>query len=212
MQNLDEIAERIRSSFDSKSSARDKALAQARNLTKYSAQSIRASHRNEVHAAEEALSHARMLVKTIQSDLESYPDLYFAGYTQDACKEFAEASIVFALFSNHELPTPEDLGLEFNTYLRGLAESVGELRRRTLDILIDGHSYEAERLLESMDDIYTVLVTMDYSDAVTCGLRRLTDLVRGITERTRGDLLISLRQQELEKNLKHLEDKLGRLG
>lgn len=212
MQNLDEIAERIRSSFDSKSSARDKALAQARNLTKYSAQSIRASHRNEVHTAEEALSHARMLVKTLQSDLESYPDLYFAGYTQDACKEFAEASIVFALFSNHELPTPEDLGLEFNTYLRGLAESVGELRRRTLDILIDGHSYEAERLLESMDDIYTVLVTMDYSDAVTCGLRRLTDLVRGITERTRGDLLISLRQQELEKNLKHLEDKLGRLG
>lgn len=209
MQNLDEIAERIRSSFDSKSSARDRALAQARNLTRYSAQSIRASHRNERQAAEDALSHARMLVETLQSDLEAYPDLYFAGYTQDALKEFAEASIVFALFSSHELPTPEDLGLEFNTYLRGLAESVGELRRRTLDILIDGHSYEAELLLEYMDDIYTVLVTMDYSDAVTGGLRRLTDLVRGITERTRGDLLISLRQQELEKNLKHLEDKLG---
>lgn len=209
MQNLDEIAERIRNSFDSKSSARDRALAQARNLTRYSAQSIRASHRNERQAAEDALSHARMLVETLQSDLEAYPDLYFAGYTQDALKEFAEASIVFALFSSHELPTPEDLGLEFNTYLRGLAESVGELRRRTLDILIDGHSYEAELLLEYMDDIYTVLVTMDYSDAVTGGLRRLTDLVRGITERTRGDLLISLRQQELEKNLKHLEDKLG---
>lgn len=211
MENLEEIADRIRKSFDDKSSARDKALAQTRNLTRYSAQSIRASHRNEVREAEESLSQARILVKTLQSDLEAYPDLYFAGYSQDALKEFAEASIVFALFRKHELPTPEDLGVEFNTYLRGLAESVGELRRRTLDILIEGHSTEAERLLEYMDDIYTVLVTMDYPDAITSGLRRLTDLVRGITERTRGDLLISLRQQELEKNLKHLEDKLANL-
>jgi translin len=142
-------------------------------------------------------------------DLSEYPDLFFAGYTQDSLKEYAEASTTYALVQNEPLPTPEELGVEHATYLQGLAEAAGELRRRCLDILRHGHSDEAERLLNHMDDIYAVLVTMDYPDAITGGLRRLTDLVRGVTERTRGDMTISLRQEQLEASLKRLEDKLG---
>ena len=208
MHNLDEIIERIRLSFEARTAARDQALAQSRSLTRYCSNAIRAVHRQEKDVAEENLQEARSLVEVIQTGLAQYPDLYHAGYTQDALKEYAEARIVHALILGNGLPAPEDLGLEHATYLKGLAESVGELRRRCLDILRHGYSDEAERLLNHMDDIYSVLVTMDYPDAITGGLRRLTDIVRSINERTRGDMTLSLRQEHLEESLRRLQDKL----
>lgn len=208
MHHIEEIADRIRLTFDARTAARERALSQTRTLIRYCANAIRAVHREERDLALENLTQAQTLVKTLQTDLAEYPDLYYTGYTQDALKEFAEASIVYSLVLDDTLPDPEELGLEHATYLRGLAEVAGELRRRCLDILRHGHSKEAERMLSYMDDIYAVLITMDYPDAITNGLRRLTDIVRGVTERTRGDLTISLRQEQLERSLKQLEERL----
>lgn len=208
MQNLETITERIRQSFDARTQARDQALAQARVLTRHAANTIRAIHRDEVDVAQEHLDAAHTLVESLRKDLAVYPDLYYAGYTQDALKEYAEASIVRVLVANLPLPSPEDLGLEYATYLNGLAETVGELRRRCLDLLRQGYSDETERLLTCMDDIYGVLVTLDYPDAITNGLRRQTDLVRGILERTRGDLTVSLREGHLQRALASLAERL----
>jgi translin len=214
MQNLPIIAERIHQALEVRTQARDKALASARQVTRHAAQAIRAIHREEHDTAEEQLSGARALVRELQVDLAGFPELFYAGYTQDAIKEFVEASITCALIENRALPNPEDLKVEYATYLNGLAEVTGELRRRCLDILRQGYSSEAERLLSCMDDIYATLVTMDYPDAVTNGLRRQTDLVRGIVERTRGDLTISLREQHLEHSMasliQHLEEQKKR--
>ena len=208
MENLESIAERIRNSFDARTEARDKALSQARMLTRYCSNTIRAVHRNDSSVAQENLNEAHRLAESLRVDLAEYPDLYYAGYTQDALKEYAEANIVDALINDGSLPTPEELNLEHATYLKGLAEVAGELRRRCLDILRHGHSTEAERLLSYMDEIYAVLVTMDYPNAITGGLRRLTDIVRSINERTRGDITLSLRQEHLEQSLKRLEAQL----
>jgi translin len=208
MQKLEEIIEQIHQSFEARTNARDQALAQARKLTRHCAHAIRAIHRSEVELAQTKLGDARVLVESLNQNLIDFPDLYYAGYTQDALKEFAEANITYALITNGELPTPKELGLQHVTYLKGLAETAGELRRRCLDILRHGHSAEAERLLSHMDEIYAALVTMDYPDAITGGLRRLTDIVRGVTERTRGDLTLSLRQERLEERLRSLEAQL----
>jgi translin len=208
MEKLEEIIEEIHQSFETRTKARDQALKQARMLTRYSANAIRAVHRNEHELALEHISNAQGLVDALKKNLADHPDIYFAGYTQDAMKEFAEASITYALINHQTLPTPSDIEVEHNSYLKGLAESAGELRRKCLDILRHGHSEEAENLLEHMDEIYSVLVTMDYPDAITGGLRRLTDIVRGINERTRGDLTLSLRQERLEKHLKMFEKQL----
>lgn len=208
MDTLDEIADRVRQAFDARTSARDQALAQTRTLTRFCANAIRAVHRDDYALAQEHLAEALRLVQALRQDLHAYPDLYYAGYTQDSLKEFAEANIVFALAQAQDLPTPEALELEPATYMQGLAEATGELRRRCMDILRHGHSSEAERLLALMDDIYDVLVTMDYPDAITGGLRRLTDLARGVTERTRGDMTISLRQEQLESSIRRLEQRL----
>jgi len=208
MQNLAEITERIHQSMELRTKMRDQALAQARQLTRFSAHAVRAIHRNEHEAAYENLDEARKLVKGLQSDLSGFPELFFAGYTQDAIKEFAEASITVALIENRPLPAPEELGVEHATYLNGLAEAAGELRRRCLDIIRQGYDTEAGRLLECMDDIYETLVTMDYPDAVTYGLRRQTDITRSLLERTRGDLTISLREQHLEQVMNTLTARL----
>jgi translin len=208
MEKLDEIIEEIHQTFDIRTKARDQALRQARILTRYCANAIRAVHRDEYQLAQEQLQHAQELVTELNENLADHQDIYFAGYTQDAMKEFAEACITYALIYNQALPTPGELHIEHNTYLKGLAEVSGELRRKCMDILRHGHSEQAEKLLSHMDDIYAVLVTMDYPDAITGGLRRLTDIVRGVNERTRGDLTLSFRQERLENRLQAFEKQI----
>jgi len=204
MHKLESIADQIRKNFDARTAARDQALAQARQLTRACSLAIRAVHRDDTETMQAQLLEAHHLADTLRTSLASHPDLFHAGYTQDALKEFVEANVTCALIKSQPLPTPEELGVEPATFLNGLAEVVGELRRRTLDILRHGYSSEAERLMGVMDDIYSVLVTMDYPDAITNGLRRQTDLARGIIEKTRGDITFSLRGG-------HLEQAIGRL-
>jgi len=209
MHKLEKIAEQIRQTFDAQTATRDKALGQARALTRACALSIRAVHRDETEVMQGHLDEARQLAESLVTDLADYPAFYFAGYTQDSLKEFAEASITCALIRHQPLPTPEELNLQPNTYLNGLAESVGEMRRRCLDMLRQDNSAEAEQLLGHMDDIFAILVTMDYPDAITNGLRRQTDVIRAIIERTRGDVTFSLRGEKLERSLSRLSEQLS---
>lgn len=209
MHKLEGIADKIRQDFDRRTASRDGALAQARQLTRACSLAIRAVHREDSASMQEQLNAARRLSQTLIDGLQQHPDLYYAGYTQDALKEYVEANVTCALIQDRPLPAPEELGVTGFTYLNGLAEVVGELRRKTLDILRHGYSQEAERLLTIMDDIYAVLVTMDYPDAITNGLRRQTDLARGIIEKTRGDMTFSLRGEHLEQAMARLSTQLS---
>jgi translin len=210
MEGLEPIGEKIDALLRDKNAARDKALGQSRSLIRYSSLTIRAVHREERTLAEENLKLAREAAVELKQGLTNYPDLYFAGYTQDALKELAEASIVFALIGDLPLPGPAELGVEAAAYLNGLGEAAGELRRWSLDLLRRGKTADAERVLAMMDDIYSLLVTLDYPDALTGGLRRTTDMVRGVTERTRGDLTLSLRLEASERAAASLEQTLGK--
>ncbi len=210
MDALDPIGERIRQHLEEKNGARDRALQHSRTLIRHCANAIRAAHRDERQASAEHLAEARLLAEMLHAELLQYPDLYHAGYTQDAFKEYAEANIVYALLGSGALPDPDDLGTEYAAYLCGLGEAAGELRRRVLDLLRREEIGQAEVLLSAMDDIYALLVTIDYPDAITGNLRRTTDMVRGVTERTRGDLTTSFQQHELKAALKAVEDKLPR--
>jgi translin len=211
MKNLEDIGERIRTYLEHKNQARDEALRRSRLLIRHCSRAIRAVHRGERSVAQEHIKEAKKLLEEAKEMLSSYPDLYFAGYSREAMKEYAEASIVFALVGDEPLPAPEDLGVEYAAYLGGLGEAAGELRRRTLDILRQDNASEGERLLEAMEEIYGFLVTVDFPDAITGNLRRITDMVRGVTERTRGDLTTSIQQHELKDALRAVEEKLDSL-
>jgi translin len=209
MHKLENITDQIRQDFDTRTAARDKALAQARQLTRACSLAIRAVHRDDTDEMKEQLTEAHKLARALTVDLHEHPDLFYAGYTQDALKEYTEANVTCALIQNEPLQTPDELGVANATYLKGLAEVVGELRRRILDILRHGYSEEAERLLSFMDEIYSVLVTIDYPDAITYGLRRQTDIARSIIEKTRGDITFSLRGEHLEKAIERLSLQLN---
>jgi translin len=208
MDNLDAIGDRIRLHLEEKNGARDRALQTSRSLIRNCAHAIRAVHRDERPQARQAIDEARRLFESLRSELTSFPDLYHAGYAQDALKEYSEANIVYALVGGETLPDPDALGVEYAAFLCGLGEAAGELRRRTLDILRRDDIGEAERLLGAMDDIYDLLVTIDFPDALTGNLRRITDMVRGVVERTRGDLTTTYQQQTLKAALGRLEGKL----
>ena len=206
--NLEEVIERGRAYLDDKNRVRDLTLSRSRPLIRLCANSIRATHRHEFDLAQEILGEARAAAKTMCAEAQSYPDIYFAGYLQDAMKELAEAAITLALVTEKDLPEPEALGVEVAPYLNGLAEAMGEMRRFALDAIRRDNTDDAERLLGIMDDVFSYLVTIDFPDSLTKGLRRTTDMVRGVTERTRGDLTTAVRQERLQASLEAFEKRL----
>jgi translin len=143
------------------------------------------------------------------ADLQLYPDLYYAGYTQDALKEYVEAQVAYAFIRDGELPTPADLGVESPAYLKGLAEAASEMRRYTLNLMRQNRLDRAEEILAIMDEVYSQLMIVDFPDAITGGLRRTTDMLRGVVERTRGDLTTAMRQEMMRQALKDFEARLG---
>jgi len=185
------------------SAARDTAVNTGRQIVRASANTIRALHRGE--DADALLAEARALLDQVVAETSPYPAIYWAGYTQDAMKEYAEAAITRALLSDGEIPSAEEIGVEDTAWLNGLAEAGSELRRDTLDALRADDTDRAEHLLSLMDQIYSVLVTIDFPDAITGGLRRTTDQFRGVLERTRGDVTMSDRQTRLERALRRAE-------
>lgn len=210
MRPLNDICEDIRTDFENKTAVRDEALRDARQCIKHASLAIRAVHRNEETEARQELSQGRELVDRLRENLKlTHPELYFAGYTQDALKEYCEAELTVAVILGEPLPTPQALNAENPAYLNGLAETLGELRRRCLDLLRPGYDKEVERLLDVMDEVYTQLVTMDFPDAITEGLRRRTDLARGITERTRADITVAYREEQLGQKLDRLSAQLS---
>lgn len=185
------------------SAARDTAVNTGRQIVRSSANAIRALHRGE--DANALLAEARTLLDQVVNETSPYPAVYWAGYTQDAMKEYAEAAITQALLSDGEIPSAEQIGVEDTAWLNGLAEAGSELRRDTLDALRADDTDRAEHLLSIMDQIYSVLVTIDFPDSITGGLRRTTDQFRGVLERTRGDVTMSVRQTRLERALRQAE-------
>jgi len=205
---LDDIAEEALQALEARHRIREGALELSRSLIRHSANTIRAIHRGELDKAREMLEEGRGVVKQFNADLAEEQSIYGAGYVQDALKEYAEASITFALMAQETIPGPTDLEIDYPAYLNGLAEAMGELRRSILDLMRAGELNRAEELLRIMDEVYGVLVTVDFPDAITRGLRRTTDMVRGVLERTRGDLTMAVRQQRLEATLRDFEGKV----
>ena len=206
---LSEIAEGLHAYFDAKHRAREQALALCRDVIRLSANAIRAAHRHDFAAAEQLIGQARANLKQVDAGLADHRDIYHAGFVHDAQKEYAEASLTLALVAGRPFPSPEELGVTGAAYLNGLGETVGELRRHLLDSLRQGDIQHCEEALAAMSDIYDILVTMDYPEAVTAGLRRTTDAVRGILERTRGDFTMAYVQRHLEERLQEFGKGLG---
>jgi translin len=206
---IDTVVAEAVARMEAANAAREQAIAASRTLIRQCANTIRAAHRGEFAAAAGQLAAAASAAAALRDGLRTHPELLFAGYTQDALKEYAEAALVCALLQGEPPPGPAALDVEPAAYLTGLAEAASELRRAILDGLRTNQVARAEALLETMDDIYSQLVTVDYPDAITGGLRRTTDALRAVLERTRGDVTAAIRQDRLAAALAAVEARLG---
>jgi translin len=197
----DHLSDALHERFDAKTAAREKALPAARRSIRASANAIRAVHRSEFGTARTLIEASRAALDEGTDGVTSHPDVRFAGYLLDAEKEYAEANLTYALVAEQPFPPPEELGVGDAPYLNGMAEAIGEGRRRVLDLLRAGDVATAERTLAVLEDLYGVLVTIDYPDAITMNLRRSTDVARSLIEKTRGDLSIAFVQRDLHDAL-----------
>jgi translin len=205
LDNLGPLAEALQGALAAKDAAREKALPLAREAIRHSSTAIPAVHRQEFETAAGLVRSANECLRQAEAALAAHAVLATSGIIMDAQKELTEANVTLAVVTGRELPSPQGLGVEAAAYLNGLGEAAGELRRYLLDRMRQGDLSRGEELLGAMDDIYSVLVTMDFPDAITGGLRRTTDMVRGVLERTRSDLTLAMRQQDLGKRLEKLE-------
>ena len=187
--------------FTQRHDARERGLRISRQVIRLSANAIRAVHRSEFDRARELIAQGRAGLEECAPILQTNPEIYHAGFLVDARKEFSEANITLALLSGEPLPQPEDIGVDATAYLKGLGDAAGELRRYILDSLRWNRWQRCEEVMEVLDEIYSLLVTVDFPEGVTQGLRRTTDMVRGTLERTRGDFTLALRQRSLEEKL-----------
>ncbi|MBN1693266.1 MAG: haloacid dehalogenase [Dehalococcoidales bacterium] len=204
------IAEEIRKELEVKDEAREKMLPLCRDSIRYSSTAIRAVHRQEFDEAQKQIESARRVLAGAEKAVAGCRELMNTGTVRDAQKELAEANITLALVTGKKIPGPEELGVDNAAYLNGLGEAVGEIRRYLLDSMRKGNLSRGEELLSVMDDIYSVLVTMDFPDALTGGLRRTTDMVRGVLEKTRSDLTLAIQQKALETKIEKYQGKVGK--
>ena len=209
MPGLDSIVQSLREQLEIKNEVREATFNRSRNLIRLGANSIRAAHRAEFQQARELLQQAGTLASEMCRAVAGHPDLYFAGYTQDALKEYAEANITYAVITDEPVPTPEALQVEPPAYLNGLAEAIGELRRHVLDLIREEKLARAEQVLAVMDEAFWLLVTVDFPSAITGDLRRSTDMVRGVLERTRSDLTTAQGSTRLREALQQFEERLN---
>lgn len=207
--DLSELGTQLRRELDAKNEARERGLSGSRSAIRACGNAIRALHRYEVDSASALLDEAQRHLDGARAALERHDDMLHAGFVHDAEKELAEARITFALVVGRALPSLDETGVPPAAYLKGMAEAIGELRRHILDLMRRGELKRCEELLGAMDDMYYLLVSMDYPDGITLGLRRLTDVARSIIERTRGDFTTSLIQSSLRTALSEHADRLG---
>jgi translin len=199
--DLDELTHDLQARFDAKTAVREQALPAARRSIRASANAIRAVHRRELDRARELIMESKAALSQGMEGVGGHPDVRYAGYLLDAEKEYAEAELTFALVAGEAMPTPDAIGVGDAPYLNGMAEAIGEGRRHILDLLRVRDVEHAESVLATLEDLYGVLVAMDYPDAITMNLRRSTDIARSLIEKTRGDLSIAFAQRDLHDAL-----------
>lgn len=202
------LAEDLRTQAQAMHEAREVGLAKCRALTQTSAKCIRHIHRHQFDEAARLLTEAKRIADDARNALRPYGALYYAGYLHDAEKEMVEASAVLAIVHRQEFATAAELGVGIMAYLNGMGEAASECRRFALDEMRAGRMDEASAILGQMDAIYEELITFDYSDAMTGGLRRTCDALRAVIERTRSDLTATVSQQELIRELRATREKL----
>lgn len=202
MKNLDNIAKKIEKKLDDKEKLRETAIKQCRDIIRTCRKAISGIH--GCKNVDKELNEGLKIVIEVKKSLSDYPDLAKAGYIENASQELVEASCLLSILQGKPLPTPEELNVSYSSFLLGLGDVVGELRRTILDRLKKGDIEKADEIFEIMETIYNILMRFDYPSALV-PIKKKQDIARQLIERTRGEMLMTNKNWALEKKLEEIK-------
>lgn len=198
MPEIEEISKAIRERLDKKDLARESALKTSRQIIRECRSAIASLQKG--NDAEENMERARKAHAQLKKMLKGFPDLLSAGYAVDAEQELAEAEILSSSIMGKDVPSPEEIGVEDEAFVLGMADSIGEMRRLLLDRLMKDDVKAAGQMLGKMERFFNMLMTFDYPDALIA-TKRKQDVARGLVEKSRGELAMATQMSHLRKNL-----------
>jgi len=197
MKNLDKIVNKIEKSIDDKDKIREQALRITREIIIGCRKSIQSIHQNLMKDAKNGIKKASAKLQELYEITKNHPELYHAGFVENAAQELVEASCLYNIINGEDLPDPDDLQTTYSSYLLGLCDLVGELRRSALDSIRNNKSKEADDFLSMMQNIYDVIIRFDYPSALI-PIRKKQDMIRNLIEKTRGEIAIATCERRIE--------------
>jgi len=211
MKNLGKIVDKIEKSIDSKDKIREKALRTSREIIINCRKAIQKIHQVSMKDAKKNIKDASVKLEELYSITEDHPDLYHAGFVENAAQELVEAHCLYNVMSGKDLPDPDEIKTTYSSYLLGLCDLVGELRRTALDSIRQGKAKRAGKYLDMMEDIYDVIIRFDYPSGLI-PIKKKQDMVRGIIEKTRGELAVASCERRIEYRTDEFRGMLDRIN
>ena len=197
MKNLDGIIEKIDKHINEKDKIREQALRSSRDIIIGCRKAIQFLHRDLIEDAESYIKQASDKLTDLYALTRDYPDLFHAGFVENAAQELVEAHCLYNIMLSEELPDPDAIQTTYSSYLLGLCDVVGELRRGALDFILEGEASKANEYLNHMDKIYDAIMSLDYPSKLI-PIKRKQDMVRGLIEKTRGELAVASCERRIE--------------
>ena len=211
MKNLDNIVDKIEKNINEKDKVREQALKYSRDIIIGCRKAMQYIHQKSMSEAKKHIEKSHEMLKQLQDITRNYGDLYHAGFVENASQEFVEALCLYNIMKGEELPDPDEINTTYSSYLLGLCDVVGELRRSSLDLLRDGNAKKANEYLSLMEKIYDSIMRFDYPSALV-PIRKKQDMVRAMIERTRGELAIASCERRIEYHTDEFRGLLDRLN
>ena len=209
MKNLDKIVNKIEKKIDGKDKVREQALRFSRDIIISCRKAIQSVHQNKIKDAQNNIKKANSNLKTLYDITKPHPELFHAGFVENAAQELVEASCFYNIITGKELPDPDEMQTTYSSYLMGLCDLVGELRRTALDSIRKGESKKADEYLNMMEEIYDVIIRFDYSSGFI-PIKKKQDMIRGLIEKTRGELAVASCERRIEYRTSEFRGMLDR--
>ncbi len=198
MKNLDNIIKKIDKQINNKDKIREQALKISREIIINCRKAIQLIHRNLMDESQKYIKESSSKLAELYKLTKEYPDLYHSGFVENAAQEYAEANCLFNIEKGLDLPDPDNLKTTYSSYLMGLCDVVGELRRAALDFILTGETTKANQYLVYMDKIYDSIMTFDYPSGLI-PIKRRQDILRTLIDKTRGELAIAGFEQRIDE-------------
>ena len=197
LKNVKSSLPRISKSLQASNASREFLIKNTRDVVILCSHSIIAAHKGDLRLAKQKIKKAEAVLKVNQKKAKNE----FKKYLITPEQEFVEANSFLAVVENKEIPSLKSLNVSDESYILGLLDCIGELKRLVLDNIRNGQLKEADRIFNVMENLYQALYPFAMYDKIVKETRRKLDVNRILVEETRSVITEEIRRNHLVKAL-----------